>query len=324
MMGSDLSQTISLPPLRAMLIFDAVARCGSITGAAREFGVSVGAVSQQLRILEEAVGVPLVERSGRSVKLTAFGHQYLPNIAAGFESLRLAQRALQQSRQSDNLVISAPASISIRWLANRLFDWSSQRADVRLRLQTGDPEPDLQTGEADFRVTYADHVLCHAHYAELFTDAVAPALSPKLLQGRTLTQPVEIVDFPLIGVDWGPDIDAPPGDWLHWFAANEVSCFVPRPTFTFSLSSAAIDAAVAGNGVVLAQLSMIEDDLREGRLLCPFPGRSQALAKPYYLAWGASSLTKPAGRALQRWLVSTSRGRPGNFTSRPKAPVRMR
>lgn len=297
-----------------MLVFDAIARCGSITGAARELNVSVGAVSQQLRILEETVGVPLVERSGRSVKLTVFGHHYLPNIAAGFESLRSAQTALQRSRQSDNVVISAPASISIRWLANRLFEWSSQRADVRLRLQTGDPEPDLQKGEADFRVTYADHVLCHAHFAELFTDAVTPALSPTLLKGRTLTQPREILDFPLIGVDWGPDIDAPPGDWPHWFATNDVAGFSARPALTFSLSSAAIDAAVAGNGVVLAQLSMIDDDLREGRLLCPFPDRSQTLAKPYYLAWATSSLTKPAGRALQRWLVNISRRRFGKLT----------
>lgn len=302
-----MSQTIRLPPLRALLVFDAVARCGSITGAARELGVSIGAISQQLRILEASVGVALIERSGRGVKLTAFGHQYLPNIAAGFESLRSAQQALQRSRQSDNVVISAPASISTRWLANRLFEWSSQRADVRLRLQTGDAEPDLQTGEADFRVTYADHVLCHAHFAELFTDAVTPALSPKLLQGRTLTRPMEILDFPLIGVDWGPDIDAPPGDWSHWFASVGISDFSARPALTFSLSSAAIDAAVTGKGVVLAQLSMIDDDLREGRLSCPFPDRSQALAKPYYLAWGASSLTKPAGRALQRWLISTSR-----------------
>src|SRR5688572_22366396 len=225
-----------------MQVFDAVARCGSITGAARELNVSIGAVSQQLKILEDAVGVPLIERSGRSVKLTAFGHHYLPNIAAGFESLRAAQKTLQRSRQSDNVVISAPASISIRWLANRLFEWSSQRADVRLRLQTSDSEPDLQKGEADFRVTYADHVLCHAHFAELFTDAVTPALSPSLLKDRTMTQPTQILDFPLIGVDWGPDIDSPPGDWPHWFATNGVAGFAARPAFTFSLSSAAIDA----------------------------------------------------------------------------------
>jgi len=241
---------IDLPSLRAMLSFDAVARCGSITGAARELGVSVGAVSQQLRILEETVGVALVERSGRSVKLTAFGHQYLPNIAAGFESLRLAQRELQRSRQRDSVVISAPTSISTRWLANRLFEWSSQRVDVRLRLQTADSEPALQRGEADFRVTYADHVLQHAHYAELFTDAVTPAVNPRLLKGRTLAHPKEVLDFPLIGVDWGPGIDAPPPDWPHWLTQNDVAIFSARPAFAFSLSSAATDAAVAGNGIV--------------------------------------------------------------------------
>jgi LysR family glycine cleavage system transcriptional activator len=290
-----------------MQAFEAVARIGSVTGAARELRISVGAVSQQLRVLEAFLGVALVERSGRGVRLTSWGHQYLPDVAAGFHSLAEAQKALQRSLQNDDVVISAPASISTRWLANRLFEWSSRRTDVRFRLVTADMEPDLQKGEADFRVTYGGHVQDHPHFAELFTDAVTPAMSPRLLQDRVLAEPGEMLDFPLIGVDWGPGIDAPPADWPQWLDANGADGSEARAALTFSLSSAAIDAAVAGNGVVLAQLSMIGDDLRTQRLVRPFPGRTLPLPKPYYLAWGASSLAKSGCRELQRWMLQTSR-----------------
>lgn len=289
-----------------MQAFEAVARTGSVTAAARELRISVGAVSQQLRVLEGVLGVSLVERSGRGVRLTSWGHQYLPDVAAGFQALADAQKALHRSLQNDDAVISAPASISTRWLANRLFEWSSRRTDVRLRLVTADLEPDLQKGEADFRVTYADHVLGHPYYAELFTDAVTPALSPRVLQDRMLAEPSELLEFPLIGVDWGPGIDAPPADWQEWLNANGADGSKARAALTFSLSSAAIDAAVAGNGIVLAQLSMIADDLRSERLVCPFRNRSLALPKPYYLAWGASSLAKTGCKELQRWLLRTS------------------
>lgn len=290
-----------------MQAFEAVARTGSVTAAARELRISVGAVSQQLRVLEGVLGVALVERSGRGVRLTSWGHQYLPEVAAGFQSLAEAQKKLQRSLQNDDVVISAPASISTRWLANRLFEWSSRRTDVRLRLVTADLEPDLQKGEADFRVTYADHVLDHPHFAELFIDAVTPAASPRLLQDRTFAEPAEVLDFPLIGVDWGPGIDAPPADWPDWLDANGADGSAARAALTFSLSSAAIDAAVAGNGIVLAQLSMIGDDLRTQRLVRPFPDRTLPMPKPYYLAWGSSSLAKPGCRELQRWLLRTSR-----------------
>jgi len=134
---------------------------------------------------------------------------------------------------------------------------------------------------------------------------VTPVLSPRLA-ADTLTEPVELLNYPLIGVDWGPDIDAPP-PWADWLVYNGVTDAPNRAVSTFSLSSTAVDAAVSGNGIALAQLSMVGEDLATRRLVAPFPARILLMPKPYYLAWGASALAKAGCKEMQRWLLRTGR-----------------
>lgn len=296
----------AMAPLRAIQAFEAIVRLGTVTRAAQELGVSAGALSQQIKILEGFLGVQLLERSGRGVVPTFWGRKYLPGVAEGFAALRRAQKIVQQQKNDTEIRISAPASISTRWLAGRLFEWSRRHPSSVFQLRASDAEPDLQSGEADFRVTYGDHVLVHAHYAELFVDAVTPVLSPSLLEHMP-AEPAQLLDYPLIGVDWGPEIDAPPPAWADWLAQNGVKAAPGRAALTFSLSSTAADAAVNGNGIALAQLSMVGEDLATGRLVAPFPDRTLPMPKPYYLAWGASVLAKTGCKEMQRWLMRKGR-----------------
>lgn len=296
----------TMAPLRAVQAFEAIIRLGTVTRAAQELGVSAGALSQQIKVLERFLGVQLLERSGRGLVPTFWGQKYLPGVAEGFDSLRRAQRLVQQQKQDTQIRISAPASISTRWLASRLFEWSNRHPQSVFQLRASDAEPDLQSGEADLRVTYGDHVLVHAHYSKLFVDAVTPVLSPRLAP-RTISEPAELLDYPLIGIDWGPDIDAPPPGWTDWLVDNGVTETPNRAALTFSLSSTAVDAAVSGNGIALAQFSMVGEDLATGRLVAPFPDRRLPMPKPYYLAWGASALAKAGCKEMQRWLMRKGR-----------------
>lgn len=150
-----------------------------------------------------------------------WGQKYLPDVAEGFAALCRAQKIEQQQKHDTEIRISAPASISTRWLASRLFEWSNRHKESAFQLRASDAEPDLQSGEADLRVTYSDHFLVHAHYAKLFVDAVTPVLSPRLA-AHALTEPVELLNYPLIGVDWRPDIDAPPPGCADWLVHNGV------------------------------------------------------------------------------------------------------
>jgi LysR family transcriptional regulator, glycine cleavage system transcriptional activator len=314
-----------LPPLRALQAFEAVARLGSVTDAAAELGVSPGAVSQQLRKAEAALGVPLLERRGKGMALTSWGRLYQAQVAPAFEQLQRAQQALWRARTQSALVLSCLPSVTNRWIGPRLFDWQAAHPGAKVRLVGAEAEPRLAQDAVDFRITYGRAVRQHEHHAQLFTDTVVPACAPALLAGRKLRQPAELLALPLIGIEWDAAHGAPP-DWPAWAASIGADAgAVPQAEgeLAFSLSSAALDAAVNGRGVVLAQVSMIADDLASGRLVVPFDRRLK-LALPYHLAWDRAALQKPHAAALREWLIALGRAQAkASLAPLPAGPVRL-
>jgi LysR family transcriptional regulator, glycine cleavage system transcriptional activator len=295
-----------LPPLRAIHVFEAVGRCGSVTAAAGELGVSPGAVTQQVHLLERALKLRLVQRSGRGIELTSWGKSYLPRVTAAFELLQRAGCDIDSARQSEHLAVSALPSVANRWLGPLLFKWKEQYPTASIYLEGADNEPRLVDSEADFRISYGSRSRMYLHYLELFTDYVIPVGSPTLLQRRPFpAQPGDLLRFPLLGIDWGPEHGAPPS-WRDWFTAFGVSSNTLRCDVTFSLSSAALDAATEGRGLVLAQHSMVANALSSGHLV-RLSERSLPLLQPYFLAWNESAIDKPIGAAFRSWLVSESK-----------------
>ena len=292
--------------LRSLQAFEAVARCGSVGAAAEELGVSPGAISQQLRKIEQALGVALLERRGKGLELTTWGRLYHADVAPAFEQLRQAQQRLHTARSQSRLVLSCLPSVASRWIGPRLFDWQAAYPDTPVRLVGTEAEPALAADTVDFRITYGDAALRHAHRAELFTDIVVPACAPALLRaagrrGRRLTA-AQLLALPLIGIEWDPAHGAPP-HWSDWATSMGLPPGTPKTTLGFSLSSAALDAAVNGRGVVLAQRSMIGDDLASGRLVVPID-HGLKLSGGYHLAWDRASLDKPEGRAFRDWILA--------------------
>jgi LysR family transcriptional regulator, glycine cleavage system transcriptional activator len=290
-----------LPPLRAVQAFEAVGRCGSIKGAAAELGVSSGAVTQQIHLLEEYLGIRVVERGGRGVQLTIWGTLYLPYVQSSFEHLRTGKREVGRAVHSNRLTISALPSVANRWLSPLLFEWKKHHHDVHLQLEGVDPEPRLDEGEADFRISYGGRQRFHQRTVHLFTDHVIPVASPRLLPASGLSRPQQLLKFPLLWIDWGPEFNAVP-TWSDWLAAAGLTCELERE-LTFSLSSTAIDAAIQGRGLVLAQYSMVQGELASGSLVRIFQ-RSLPLPEPYFLAWNRSATDKPLAVAFQSWLVT--------------------
>ncbi len=294
-----------LPSLRAIQAFEAFGRIGSVTGAADELGVSAGAVSQQIRKAEEALGVQLLERRGRTVSLSSWGREYHKMVSAGFDCIREAQELLTRKLSESSFSISCLPSLASKWLAPKLFDWQAQHTGVTVRLVGSEQEQRFREDQVDFRISYGNKAHDYGQYAELFTDWVVPACSPSFLAQYPLRKPADILDRPLLSIEWARDHRSPP-TWAEW--AENIGLSYSRATaeMAFSLSSAAIDAAVNGRGFVLAQLSMAADDISSGRLVVPFdlPLR---LPAPYFLAWDRSALQKPLGPDLRSWILSIAR-----------------
>lgn len=302
-MVSRSGKPANLPPLRALQAFEAVARGGSVAGAAAELGVSSGAISQQLRKIEDSLDLRLFERNGKGLELSSWGRLYQAELAPAFEQLVRAQDVLWRARTKSGLVLSCLSSVATRWIGPRLFDWQAAHAGARLRLVGAEAEPRLTGDLVDFRISYGHAVRSFEHHAELFTDWVVPACAPALLKAHAPRKPAELLAMPLIRIEWETAHGGSP-DWAEW-AASIAAPPIGKAAggLAFSLSSAAIDAAVHGRGIVLAQVSMIADDLASGRLVAPFD-RRLALSQPYFLAWDRAALQKPLGPELRAWLMA--------------------
>jgi LysR family glycine cleavage system transcriptional activator len=293
-------------PLRAIQVFEAVGRCGSVTDAAEQLGVSPSAVTQQIHKLEAFLHVRLVLRCGRGIQLTQWGKTYLQGVAAAFNLLQRAGRDIERARLEVHLSVSALPSVANKWLGPLLFNWISLHPSNTLHLEGADPEPSLDDAETDFRISYGSRCHLYRNYAELFTDFVVPVASPLLLSGRSFpTHPRDLLDFPLLKIDWGPEHSAPPS-WREWLSAFGAPSTTEPCDVSFSLSSAALDAAIAGRGLVLAQHSMVQAALTAGHLVqlseCWLP-----LPEPYFLAWNDSAIDKPLGAAFRSWLIRESK-----------------
>jgi LysR family glycine cleavage system transcriptional activator len=300
----------ALPPqqlasLRSLQAFEAVARTGSVMAAALEMGVSAGAVSQQIRKLEEFLNLRLFERRGKGMELSTWGRLYFKELGSAFDRLRAAQQSLWRLRTENDLAVSCLSSVASKWLGTLLFDWQAAHKASRVRLIGAENEPDLGSGEADFRISYGQQSHHHANLAELFTDWVVPACSPDLLVSSSVRTPGDLLGLPLIGIAWESKYLSPPG-WGAWAQSAGQVEYAANSTLTFSQYGTAIDAALAGRGLVLAPMAMITGDLAARRLVLPFDHRLQLL-QPYVLAWDRAALNKPFGREFQQWIMAAGR-----------------
>ncbi|EJK81359.1 LysR family transcriptional regulator [Rhizobium sp. AP16] len=291
-------------PLKGLQAFEAVGRCGSVTAAALELKVSPGAISQQVRKIESFLGVTLLERNGRTAELTLWGRLYHQEISKGFEQFAIAEQKLERARNENALVLSALSSVVNKWIGRRIFDWQALHPDAHVRIIGRDKEPRMGFDEIDFRISYGSDVLQHEHYAELFRDWVVPACSPALIQGQEPSVS-ELLLHPLLHVEWERHFTPYPS-WSEFAAKVGVSLKETAPGLSFTLSSSAIDAAVNKRGVVLAQMSMIADELEAQTLVVPVDIRIP-LRESYFLAWDRSALQKPYGGAFRDWVVAMSR-----------------
>jgi len=300
------SQMNKLPPLLAMRAFEAVGRTGSVREAAGELGVSSGAITQQVHLLETHLGIRLVQRNGRGIELTAQGKLCLPHLTMGFGELRKACDQLEIGKRSSHLVISTYPSLATKWLGPLMFDWKKQHPNASATISGVHPEPALDDGEADFRISYGNRHRRHSRYTHLFTDRLVVVASPALLaHAGPLSNPRDLLKWPLLWVDWGNEY-LPPPNWNDWFASAGISINELQRDLVFSFPAAAVDAAIEAQGFALAQYSVVASSLALGTLVRVLPPELP-LPEAHFLAWSAAALEKPLGAAFHSWIINEAK-----------------
>lgn len=290
-----------LPPLGPLRAFEAAARLGQFHQAAQELCVTPGAISQQIKQLEDWFGVQLFERVGRGVLLNQAGANLAADLGDAFDRMELSVQRLQRSvREGTGLTVSTVPSFSARWLIPRLGSLKSRLANIDVRvLASGLP--------VDFNREAVDTAIRHGrgHYPGLETkllyrDMYIPVCSPRLLeQGPPLSHPSDLANYTLLHeeMDVLPEID-----WPAWLEAADVDIPNARKGPYFNYTHMAVQAALDGMGVALTPAAYVIDDLEEGRLLRPFP-----LAVPdiysSYLVCPKDRAGEPAITAFWNWAL---------------------
>ena len=254
-----------LPPLGSLRAFEAAARLLSFRLAAQELGLTPTAISHQVRLLEAYCGGTLFRRRPRPLALTPAGAALFPVLRDGFDSFGATLSLIRSHAGPTTLRVTTTNAFASRWLVPRLGKWRAERPDVDLSIIGTDRILSLDAGEADLAIRYARDPPPGAG-DEIFRDRFFPICSPKLLDGRPpLSGPASVLDYPLIHFDWyANDRTAP--TWETWLKRGSVHC-PPRFALTFKEETHAIEAAVAGQGIILCSEIVVADDLASGRLV---------------------------------------------------------
>ena len=294
-----------LPPLNALRAFEAAARHLSFTKAAAELNVTPGAISHQVKALEELLGVQLFRRLTRALRLTDAGQVALPTLAQGFD--KLAQGVEQMRSHSDRglLTISISPSFGAMWLVPRLEHFRSQHPKIEIRIDGTDSLADLARDNVDVAIRYGPGGYTGVRVDRLFRPVNTPVCSPMLLKGENpLRQPDDLRHHTLLHIDWKDD----EASWRMWLLAAGLPDIDPTRGPHFTMESMAVQAAIDGHGVALVGDILVTDDLAAGRLIRPFDtSLNTLLTFSYYLLSLKDSDTQPKVTAFRDWLLEEAR-----------------
>lgn len=296
-------------PLNALRAFAEAARAESFKHAASRLGVTPGAVSRQIKQLEDRLGVALFARHANGVRLNETGRQLARDIDSGLERISAGVVTARESmRRTPMLTLSAPPTFLQLWLLPRLtaFDTMIGGVDISLEASESLTTPAWQGHGARLSIRYGRGPWPDVTNRRLFGDELFPVCAPSLLEryDRPM-RPVDLAHHTLLEVRWdSPQAVAFPG-WKEWLEAVGVANQVPPPQRRYSLSGLAMDQAIAGRGIMLATHPVAMDRLESGVLVRPF-GEHHVLASPmtYDLLTPPSGEAPPAVANFIDWLLN--------------------
>ncbi len=287
-----------LPSLTSLNAFDACARHGSFTAAATELGVTLGAVSRQVKALEAELNCALFKRQHRGVELTADGLELFQVLSGSFQQIgRLCQSLRTRARNLD-VTLAATTAFASLWLMPRLGEFWRQHRNINLNHAISDNPQDPGFVNADMRIRYGDGNWRGEAVHLLFDDRIYPVCAPAFALQHKAERFEDLVELPLLRLD---NVDPA---WTGWDAWLESRQYDPaRLNYRrFNNYVVALQAAEESQGIALGWHSMVEPLIRRGRLVrigdreIPAPGA-------YFLTWDENRPLSEAALCLRQWLA---------------------
>ncbi len=294
-----------LPPLDLLVGFEAAARNLSFTRAASELFLTQSAVSRQILALEEFLGQPLFQRRHKSLALTEAGQAYYRTVGPVLDQLRESTRRLRESRTGHLLTVTTTISFASMWLVPRLarFRKAHPRVDVRVAASTELVDIDREGIDLAIRDCRLDAAPPGA--IVLMGDHVAPVCSPALVKEakaakRPLVKSEDLRHHVLLHMH-DPHGRFPFISWPSWLESAGVPELTPAGSLVFGQYDQVVAAALHGQGVALGRMSLLQQDLRDKRLVTPF-GKSQHIARAFHAVYAKDAASRPEARQFVEWV----------------------
>ena len=285
-----------LPPLNAVQAFEAVARNMSFTRAAEELYVTHGAVSRQVKKLEEFLGLPLFHRLPRALVLTEAGTFFFPVVQDALHRIADGTRYLVRESKRQVLTVSVVPSFAARWLVQRLERFNTKHPEIEVLVNASFDLVDFSTGDIDMAIRLGRGQWPGLRADLLLTVDFFPVCSPKFMAGPlALKQPGDLCNYTLLHT-------VNRDDWKSWLLLAGVSRLDAVKEQVFNDYNVTLQAAMDGFGVALARSKLVDSDLKAGRLVKPFnislPGEVA-----YYAVSPWSTAELPKIKAFRDWLT---------------------
>ncbi|MEH6566375.1 MAG: LysR substrate-binding domain-containing protein [Halopseudomonas sp.] len=290
-----------LPSLSALRAFEAAARHESAKQAAQELSVTATAISHQIRGLEESLGVALFVRKPRQLELTVQGRELQQVLETAFDSISAAVERLSAVPFRQGITLSTTPAVAVRWLLSWVCMLRDAHPNIDLRIHASHEPVALDGVTADIAIRYGDGHWPGLVAEKLFDNTFIATCSPHL----DLHDPAQLPAHSLIHFR-NEDAVSSPINWAAWQKLAKVPRLDVNAGLVFSDETHAVSAAVGAQGVALMSRQLIEDELREGRLMQPFGPEIEG--KPFFLVYPESRRKDPTIQAVRDWIMAVPGG----------------
>lgn len=291
-----------LPSLNALRALEAACRLGSFAAAAAELAVTPAAVSQQVRQLEQRLGIALFRRAGRRLEATVEARRLAEDVGAGLDRMAGSIARLRASRDPDRLRVATSPGFASKWLIPRLDRFHREHPRLRVEIAATMAVVDFASEPVDLAIRFGPGRYAGLESELLLRQQVFPVCSPRLLDGeRPLRRPEDLRHHQLLH-DGSTRAEAVVTDWRLWLTTLGVEGVDPTAGITLSPWTMVIQAAIDGQGVALGRSALLEDDIAAGRLVRPFDV-TLPLQNAHWLVYRPDALRQHKVRAFRDWVM---------------------
>lgn len=300
---------MSLHPstLASLRFFEVAARLSSFKHAAVELHVTQGAVSQQIKQLERALGFKLFYRLPRRIELTEEGRRFATVVSEALSRIEQEAQAITLAGSTAGIRLRAGPSFAVRWLVPRLGEFYQRHPDIKLSIVAAYGYFDPARRDFDVAIEMMKGRMPGMHCELLMDEYLTPVCSPAYLaKHRFLKQPADLARCTLLHDAHPWEGAEPDAEWCHWLREAGAAGVDSKQGQMFTLANISIEAALTHQGVAMGRLTLVGPLLEAGHLVAPLKTRVKSPVK-HYLVYPQELAERPGMQALVSWLHQEAR-----------------